>query len=106
MWDVDVHSFSKGYIDALVQGPDNTKRFTCFYGNPSAMNQKFSWQLLRRLSCMFDLPWICGGDFNKITSVNEKLGGQDRHSSAILDFQLALSDCELLDLGFSGLLLT
>ncbi|PON86374.1 hypothetical protein TorRG33x02_178260 [Trema orientale] len=52
---------------------------------------------------MDSLPWLCGGDFNKILSLSEKLEGSDRSVSSMMSFR---SDCSLSDLGFSGSLIT
>ncbi|KAF4372682.1 hypothetical protein F8388_000849, partial [Cannabis sativa] len=102
-WEVSVKSFSVGHIDALVKCPGlNVWRFTGFYGNPKASSRINSWQLLCRLKGLFDLPWICGGDFNEVLSINEKKGGVDRSLSAISDFQQALDKCDLVDMGFEG----
>ncbi|PON40709.1 Endonuclease/exonuclease/phosphatase [Parasponia andersonii] len=42
------------------------------------------------------------GDFNDILSLSEKIGGADRTISAFVNFRLALSDCNLVDLSFQG----
>ncbi|PON50110.1 Endonuclease/exonuclease/phosphatase [Parasponia andersonii] len=52
------------------------------------------------------LPWVCGGDFNEVVSVGEKIGGNDRSIAAILSFRIALADCDISNLGFSGPLIT
>ncbi|KAF4366602.1 hypothetical protein F8388_004266 [Cannabis sativa] len=100
---VSVKSFSVGHIDALVQCPGRSLwRFTGFYGNPKPSCRSESWRLLCRLKDLFDLPWICGGDFNEVLSINEKKGGADRSLCAISDFQQALDKCSLADMGFQG----
>ncbi|KAF4347816.1 hypothetical protein G4B88_012929 [Cannabis sativa] len=102
-WEVSVKSFTSGHIDALVKCPGRELwRFTGFYGNPKASCRSESWRLLCRLKDLFDLPWICGGDFNEILSINEKKGGSDRSMSAMTEFQNALDRCSLADLGFEG----
>lgn len=78
-------------------------RFMGFYGSPEANNIEASWELLRRLSGLFDLPWLCGGDFNEIIYNSEKIGGLPRNSlPAILNFRLTLDECDLSDLGYRG----
>ncbi|XP_060961854.1 uncharacterized protein LOC133032051 [Cannabis sativa] len=102
-WEVSVKSYSVGHIDALVQCPGRSLwRFTGFYGNPKASCRSESWRLLCRLKDIFTLPWVCGGDFNEILSINEKKGGADRSLSAMSDFQQALDKCSLVDMGFEG----
>lgn len=50
-------------------------RFTAFYGWPDEPSKHKSWQLLRLLRETEGRAWICGGDFNQILSVSDKLGG-------------------------------
>ena len=47
-------------------------------------------------------PWLFGGDFNEVLSHSEKVGGNDKSNWAIFNFYLALSNCELQDLGYTG----
>uniref|UniRef100_A0A803P9I4 Reverse transcriptase n=1 Tax=Cannabis sativa TaxID=3483 RepID=A0A803P9I4_CANSA len=92
-----------GHIDALVKCPgQDFWWFSGFYGSPKASGRSDSWRLLGRLNDLFDLPWICDGDFNEILSMNEKKGGANRSMSAMNDFQQALDKCSLVDLGFEG----
>ena len=52
---------------------------TGFYREPDASKRAESWQKLKYLSGMSDLPWlIINGDFNEITWVDEKEGGRCR----------------------------
>ena len=67
------------FIDAVVNpGMDDAWRLTSFYGNPTTTNREHSWALLKHLSLKLDLPWMCVGDFNKITKAEEKKGGPQR----------------------------
>lgn len=38
-------------------------------------NQENYLSILRHLASQHDLPWVCIGDFNKITKVEEKSRG-------------------------------
>jgi hypothetical protein len=49
-----------------------------------------------------DLPWICAGDFNEITSQEEQLGRNERSEAQMNLFRHCLMDCRLTDLGYSG----
>jgi hypothetical protein len=61
---------------------------------------------LRYLRAQDDLPWICAGDFNEITSQEEQLGQNERSEAQMILFRNYLTDCHLIDLGYSGYLFT
>lgn len=73
-----------------------------FYGNPNSQLRCHSWNLIRLLSTMTDLPWCLFGDFIEISSLTESTSSNHKRSSAIIDFKEVLTDCDLHDLGFSG----
>ena len=108
LWNNDlnlhIRTFSPRHIDAVVNpGIDDAWRFTGFYGAPEAANREDSWSVLRHLGSQFVLPWVCIGDFNEITRVDEKSGGAIRPKKQMQDFRDCLDVCGLKDLGFSGL---
>ena len=75
--DLDLHirTFSSHHIDAVVNPRiDDAWQFTGFYRAPKIANREDSWSLLRHLSTQLDLPWVCLGDFNEITNLEEKSG--------------------------------
>ena len=51
-------------------------RFTGFYSEPSSDRKHLSWEYLRGLHTLADLPWIVGGDFDEILQAHEKEGGR------------------------------
>ena len=73
---VDVQSYSD--IDAIVdQGVIGKQwRITGFYGNPETSKRPDSWLLLKRLSTLNSLPWVCLGDFNELMDGRVKGGWQ------------------------------
>ncbi|KAL0408316.1 UNVERIFIED_CONTAM: hypothetical protein Sradi_1766000 [Sesamum radiatum] len=101
---VDLLSFSKGHIDARVKLTDEESywRFTGFYGAPDASQRSISWNLLRHLSTISNLPWLCTGDFNAILSDTEKESANPTPPRHLHDFRNALIDSRLFDVGFSG----
>ncbi|PON98092.1 Endonuclease/exonuclease/phosphatase, partial [Trema orientale] len=106
-WDVSIRSYSRGYIDSIITSESGVQwRFIGFYGSPYTNNRKFSWDLFRKLHSLYDLPWVCGGDFNEILSFSEKIDGNDRQISTMVNFQMALSNCNLSDFGFMGSFVT
>ena len=82
------------------------------------MQQKqHSWTLLQRVSGLFNLSWLCFGDFNEILNLNGKCGGkdrnlnivtsfrevvQDRHLNMVTSFREVVQACNLVDLGYTG----
>ena len=76
---VNVQSYSDRHIDAIVTESSGFKwQITGFYGNPKVHRRKESWDLLKVLNRKFQFPWLCFGDFNKIVSPAEKMGGARR----------------------------
>ncbi|KAL5783968.1 hypothetical protein ACOSQ2_006360 [Xanthoceras sorbifolium] len=107
VWDVSVLSFSRGHIDVVIKMENNLKwRFTGFYGCPVPNHRTDSWELLRRLKAVNRLPWLCGGDFNELLHIEEKLGGNERIGPGMFNFRSIVELCDFVDLGFSGPLFT
>lgn len=44
------------------------------------------------------MSWVVGGDFNEVLLFDDKVGGSERRSGGILDFQACLDGCDLQDL--------
>jgi hypothetical protein len=61
-----------------------------------------SWNLLRLLHQQSSLPWCCVGDYNELTSIDEKVGGVIRSERQMQDFRDAIDSCGFIDLGFVG----
>ncbi|KAL0004524.1 hypothetical protein SO802_012085 [Lithocarpus litseifolius] len=66
-------------------------------------NREDSWSLLRHLRTQFDLPWVCIGDFNEITRLEEKSGGALKSDKQMQVFRDCLDFCGFKDIGFTGL---
>ena len=79
-----VLSSSVGHIDARVT-LDNEfcLRFSGLYGDPIASKRVSTWDLLCRLRTVDNLPWVCGGDFNEVLSVHDKVGGSEKSFSGM-----------------------
>lgn len=101
---MDLLSFSPHHIDTMAQLSDqNLKwRLTGFYGWAEQNYRHKSWALLRTLANQSDLPWVIGGDFNKILSNGEKECGLVRSRFLTEAFRMALLDYELSKVVFVG----
>ncbi|GKV52195.1 hypothetical protein SLEP1_g58784 [Rubroshorea leprosula] len=103
MWgkDVQLHlkSYSTNHIDMEVQAVGGTKwRFTGFYGYPERHNRRKSWVLIRELAGKSSFPWLIGGDFNDILSLDEKVGGGPQPDWMLRGFQEVINDCNLTEI--------
>lgn len=58
--------------------------------------------MLHHLSHFQPIPWLCVGDFNEIVDLLEKKGAVSRAKGQMEDFQYALMDYRLHDLGLTG----
>jgi hypothetical protein len=97
-------NYSRYHINAIIQDSNLGIwwKFFGFYGHPEANKHKDSWSLLRRFAEFSPNPWLCIGDFNVILSSKEKISFYKCPYLNNLDFQNALDDCWLIDLGFKG----
>ena len=57
---------------------------------------------MRNLKTRSQAPWLCAGDFNKVTKQSEKLGGRTRPHNQMQAFRDILEECGFMDLGFMG----
>jgi hypothetical protein len=77
-------------------------RCTWIYGEPARDKKWKTWKLLRILSQQSNLSWLCLDDFNEILYNHEKKGGPARAQYQMENFSMALYDCVLRDLGYTG----
>ncbi|XP_059451054.1 uncharacterized protein LOC132181841 [Corylus avellana] len=101
---VEIQNFSQYHINGVIRDQPNHVpwKFTGFYGHPEMGKRHESWCLLKILARFSPLPWVCIGDFNEILFPSEKWGGNTRSRRLMWDFQQALEECDLTDLGFLG----
>ena len=79
---VDVQTFSRRHIDAVVDSRGSTRKWCLkgFRGNPDTHGRPDSWAHLSQLATASNLPWLCVGDFNEVLCVTKKQDGLDRAS--------------------------
>ncbi|XP_050241136.1 uncharacterized protein LOC126690037 [Quercus robur] len=100
---LDVINFTDNHILAKVMEDDGfVWHLTGFYGWPEANEKRKSWALLTHLRSFIEGPWCCIGDFNAILHASEKQSVHAPYYNQMEDFRVALEDCGLADLGFSG----
>ena len=100
---IQINSYSHHHINSIVNADmENTLRFTVFYGYSETHRHHESWNLLHLLHQQSSLPWCCVGDYNELTSIDEKVGGVIRSERQMQDFRDAIETCGFIDLGFVG----
>jgi hypothetical protein len=106
MWNDDIRvtmqNYNRRHIHAIISmGRERAEwKFSSFYGHPEAAKRKELWALLRHLVRLHPTPWLCMGDFNEIVNHSEMWGAAMRARKQKFEFQKALEDCHLCDLGF------
>jgi len=55
-----------------------------------------------QVNSIFDIPWLCFGDFNEIIRQDEKVGGALRPYNQMQLFREVLDECGFMDLGYFG----
>ncbi|KEH37985.1 endonuclease/exonuclease/phosphatase family protein [Medicago truncatula] len=94
-----ITNFSQNHIDVDVNDSLRGRwRLTGFYGMPEGGRGRESWNLLRHISNLSQLPWCIVGDFNDILATNEKKGRSDRQPWLIQGFRQAVMDAGLADI--------
>jgi exonuclease III len=71
---VEIQNYSRQHINVIICTKENSLvwKFTGFYGHPEVAKRREAWGLLRHLSILSPLPWICMGDFNEIVCFGEQ----------------------------------
>lgn len=60
------------------------------------------WDQVRTIASLMNESWLCIGDFNDLLSQGDKLGGNPHVIRRVLNFQLFVSDRELVELVAKG----
>jgi hypothetical protein len=71
---VEIQNFSRRHINALIKHAEDDRQWklSCFYGHPDPSKRHDSWFLLEHLHSFQPSPWLCVGDFNEITTQEDK----------------------------------
>jgi hypothetical protein len=101
---VNLISFGNHHTDVKILEPNGLIwRYTFIYGEPRAQDMPEMWKLLHRIKQDAKEPWLMMVDFNEAMWQHEIFLATNRNERQMENFCNALSDCNLHDLGFSGL---
>lgn len=97
-----IMNFCKHHVHAKISYDLNHQPWflTGFYSNQETNKRHESWKLLAKIGEDTGKLWCIVGDFNKITSQDEKYVGRLRLDKQMRDFKLALETNSLFDLGW------
>ena len=97
---VNIISSSRNVIHTKIDSvsPNFPDYITFIYGPPIENERMLIWDQLRRMASSIVGSWLCVGDFNDLLSQGEKMGGNPHVLRRILNFQLLVSDCELMEI--------
>ncbi|KAM7259016.1 hypothetical protein ACFE04_014757 [Oxalis oulophora] len=86
----------------LIRG--NEDGIICYTSGVSneSNRRSLSFELLRQLSSINNMPWLCVGDYNDILTFDEKLSGVVRPCVFYEGFCSGVEDCGLEDIPYSG----
>lgn len=101
---VNIISSSKNIIHTKIESlaVSLPAYITFLYGPPVEQERNGIWDKLRAIARYMSEPWLCIGDFNEILSQSEKWGGNPHTLRRVINFQLLVSDCELLEVESKG----
>uniref|UniRef100_A0A803MKH0 Uncharacterized protein n=1 Tax=Chenopodium quinoa TaxID=63459 RepID=A0A803MKH0_CHEQI len=89
-------------VSVPVEKGNDEWRFTGVYGHPEDENKYKTSVLLESLKGSDDKPWLCGGDFNLMLHLGEKISGRSFCVEEAEILRNAMSYCHFEDLGFIG----
>ncbi|XP_012845938.1 PREDICTED: uncharacterized protein LOC105965938 [Erythranthe guttata] len=81
-------------------------KMTFVYAKCNRQERLPLWDYLSHHSSTCHEPWVIGGDFNVIKTLDEKQGGSNAHMPGMQDFNDFLVDARLTDAGFVGNIFT
>ncbi|KAL4323476.1 hypothetical protein GQ457_11G029000 [Hibiscus cannabinus] len=94
---VNLLFYSATHIDATMDSPTGSFRFTGFHGYYTECMKHLNWSLFDRLKHASSLPWLVGGDFNELLCHSEKEGGRRKPRGLIENFCDCLHRNDLYD---------
>ena len=81
---VEILGYSDYHLDVSVEEDEQEIwRMTCVYGEAQTHLRHQTWQVLKNISTLSTLPWLCIGDFNEVLRPNEHEGVGQRSNAQI-----------------------
>jgi hypothetical protein len=72
---LDILGYSEYHIDASIEGNVETPwRLTCVYEEARASERYRTWDTMKGIGSISDVPWLFLGDFNEVLNVDEHEG--------------------------------
>ncbi|XP_021290562.1 uncharacterized protein LOC110421316 [Herrania umbratica] len=96
--EIDILAYSGQLVHMMVNSSKAKWLLTAVYGSPVVEERKRLWLSLNMASDLHNLPWMVIGDFNQVTSPDEKIGRTGvnlAHCNLTLD---CMSYCNLSEL--------
>ncbi|KAI9127269.1 hypothetical protein K1719_001828 [Acacia pycnantha] len=103
---VDVKIMDEQFIHCQLSLGDEVMLFTAVYAHPNEQRRNRIWDILHRLACEIEEPWMLVGDFNEIRSPLEQKGGGRINEVRCNKFNQWIEDCNFIDVEASGPLFT
>ncbi|XP_074288354.1 uncharacterized protein LOC141613514 [Silene latifolia] len=104
LYQVDVLNITEQCIHSKVY--DKMKKdyfwFTLMYGFNKLLERESLWESIKVYGLTVDGPWLVCGDFNSITSVDERIGGVDVTWAEIAPMRDMMNVCNLHVLKVTG----
>jgi exonuclease III len=98
-----VMNYFRNIINLVVEEKEKGEwRLTCYFRYQERGRRTQTWNLLRELRDMSDLPWCIIGDFNDLLSQEDKRGNHPHPNWLCSSFRNAVSDCDLTDIHLEG----
>lgn len=95
------------HIDCSVEDPGSEPwRMTLFYGEAQTHLRYQTWDILKGIGTLSNIPWLCIGDFNEVLRPDEQEGIGERSNAQIQVFRDVVDACMLMDIGYQGHFLT
>ena len=98
--EVEIIGYSDYHIDVDVKELTETQtRITFIYGEAQTQERYKTWDTLRGIAGMSNLPWVVIGDFNEVLHMHEHDRIGPRCQAQMDAFRDALDTCNLSDMG-------